>query len=338
MEAFGVLYALAAKDGRGEALFGNSIGLARPVFERTHRGGSYPAAFLEFPLLGEPCFDLLSVHTCVEPGARFAPGAGFGYQGMLDWFTGICRPNETVGCGIELDISTGETERAGVYLQQFARHELVEPFLASVGEAGRAQTYLDVLARMPQGWPPAYVGLFPGREGVPMRIGGYMGRSELARCADDPSHLGDCFRQIGFTAFDGPMLERCAEFMRLAPSIDFQFDIMSDGSLGDTFGLSLSFNETMPRMARECMELGYGAKLMRELQDWNLADDRWKLIAGAAFARYAGYEREDGGEGRFALCIRFNYAKVKFQACEPQPAKFYLTCIAKDMEVVTTQN
>ena len=272
------------------------------------------------------------MHGHVEPGARFAPGSGFGYQAMLDWFSGVCEQDGSVNCGIELDTSVGETSRAGVYLQQRERQELVAPFLESVGEAGRAQAYRDVLSRMPSGWPPAYVGLFPGREGTPMRIGGYMKRAELERCADDPAHLGDCFRQIGFAAFDAPMLGRCIDFMRLAPSVDFQFDIMPDGSLGDTFGLSLSFNETKPREARECMESGYGARLMRELQEWGLADDRWRLIAGAALARHVGYEREDGSEGRFALCIRFNYAKVKFRACELQLAKFYLTFIAGEIE------
>ena len=79
------------------------------------------------------------------------------------------------------------------------------------------------------------------------------------------------------------------------------------------------------------MESGYGSAIMELLQNWGLADDRWKLIAGAAFARHVGYEREDGTEGRFALAICFNYAKVKFTACEPRPAKFYLTCRAADM-------
>ena len=116
MEAFDALYAIAAGDGRGDALFGNSIELARPAYERTLIGSGYPQAYLEFPLLGEPCFDLLSVHGSVEPGSRFAPGAGFGYQGMLDWFSGVRESTESISCGIELDTSPGETERAGVYL------------------------------------------------------------------------------------------------------------------------------------------------------------------------------------------------------------------------------
>lgn len=333
MDAFDVLYALAADEGRGEALFGTSIEQARPVYERTLVGNGYPAAYLEFPLMGKPSFDLLSVHGFVEQGARFADGAGFGYQAMVDWFAGVCEPGGSVSCGIELDTSSGETERAGVYLQQRRRHELVVPFLKTVGESRRAQSYLDVLERMPEGWPPAYVGLFPGRSGVPMRIGGYMGREELAKCAGSAAYLGDRFRAIGFTAFDGEMLDRCTKFMSLAPSVDFQFDIMPDGSLGNAFGLSLSFNETKPRQAHDCMEHGYGAQLMQTLQDWNLADDRWKLIADAAFARRIPYEREDGSMGHLAFCVLFNYAKVKFIGCQPQPAKFYLQCKASDLQL-----
>ncbi|MDO4538516.1 MAG: hypothetical protein Q4B54_10180, partial [Coriobacteriales bacterium] len=282
-----------------------------------------PNAYLEFPLLGEPGFDLLTVHAKVEQGARFAPGAGYGYQAMFDWYETVCA-DRAISCGIELDTSTGETERAGAYLQQREHTELVEPFLSSVGEAARAAGYLEMLERMPQGWPAAYVGLFPGRPGTPLRIGGYLAHDRRKLYAQDPEALGKAFDVIGFAHYDDAMLARCSEFMGHAPSVDFQFDIMEDGTLGDTFGLSLSFNETRPRQAQWCMTQGYGATLMKTLQTWGLADDRWRLIADAAFARHVPFEREDGSDGRFALCVLFNYAKVKFRACEAQPAKFYL--------------
>ena len=332
LEAFDALYILASGDGREAALFGDSIELARPAFIRTLVGNEYPTFYLEFPLMGKPCFDILSVYGKPEPGAKFEEGAGFGYQGMIDWFSGVDTGEETASCGIEIDTSSGETEKAGVYLQQRTRHDLVAPFLESVGEAGRAKSYQDVLARMPKGWPPAYVGLFPGREGTPLRIGGYMNRSEQALCVEDPAHLARCFDEIGFSAYDDDMLARCAEFMRTVPAIDFQFDIMPDGSLGDVFGLSLSFNEAKPRIARECMATGYGAELMEKLQSWGLVDDRWKLIADATIARHVPIELEDGSEGRFALCVQFNYAKVKFKNCVPQPAKFYFACKAGLLE------
>lgn len=331
MEAFDAMYSIAAAKGRGEALFGNSVRLARDAYERTLIGNGYPHAYLEFPLLGEPGFDILSVHAEVEHGATFASGAGFGYQKMFDWFASVCGEGNA-SCGIELDTSAGESKRVGVYLQFRKRTEMIAPFLESIGESERLGGYMDVLGCMPKDWPPAYVGLFPGRPGSPLRIGGYLNGSVKDSCAADPTFLGEQFRRIGFTAFDGDMLRRCAEFMALAPGIDFQFDIMADGSLGDTFGLSLSFNETKPRQARACMESGYGARICGLMQEWGLADERWRAIAGAAFARHVGFERDDGTEGRFALCVLFNYAKVKFTSCEPKPAKFYLVLNTRELE------
>lgn len=330
MQLFDALYALAAGNGREEALFGDSVKLARDAFERTLIGTKMPSAYLEFPLLGEPCFDLLSVHGTVERGAQFAPGAGYGRQAMFDWFSGI--EDDSVSCGLEIDTSTGEAERAGVYFQQRKRTELVAPFLDSIGESARLRGYMDVFERMPVGWPPAYIGLFPGREGTPLRLGGYMANQTRLDIAHDPRKLGTFFDQIGFEAYDKEMLWDCAEFMDLAPSVDFQFDIMPDGSLGPTFGLSLSFNETRPREAHERMSTGYGAKVCEKMQSWGLADDRWRLIADAAFARHVPIEREDGSEMRLALCVLFNFAKIKFTNAQARPGKFYLILTAQELK------
>ena len=86
MTVFDALYSIAADDGRGEALFGNSFAVARDAYKRTLIGDGYPDAYFEFPLLGSPGFDLLSVHRTVQPGSCFAPRAGFVYQAMFDWF------------------------------------------------------------------------------------------------------------------------------------------------------------------------------------------------------------------------------------------------------------
>ena len=332
MTVFDALYTIAAKDGRGEALFGNSFDIARGVYERTLIGDGYPEAYIEFPLLGSPGFDLLSVHSFVQPRSRFAPGAGFGYQKMFDWYSSVCGTGASVGCGIELDTSVGETERAGVYLQYRRHSNLIAPFLDSIGEEGRTESFLAVFDRMPEGWPPAYVGLFPGRVGTPLRIGGYLGNAVQKACADDPALLAAQFDRIGFSAYDDEMLSQCGVFLSIAPSVDFQFDIMPDGTLDDVFGLSLSFNETKPRQAQACMEDGYGAQICSTLQEWGLADERWKLIADAAFARHVPFDREDGSQGRFALCCLFNYAKVKFVGAVAQPAKFYLRMSAGEVE------
>ena len=332
MTVFDALCSIAAADGRGEALFGNSFDLARIAYERALIGDGYPEVYLEFPLLGSPGFDLLAVHSTVRPGSRFASGAGFGYQAMFGWFSGVCDMGGNASCGFELDTSVGETERAGVYLQYRKHSELIGPFLDSIGEGARMESFLTVAGRMSEDWPAAYVGLFPGRVGTPLRIGGYLGQDMQTACASDPALLAAQFDQIGFTAYDGEMLTKCSTFMSLAPSVDFQFDIMPDGTLGEVFGLSLSFNETTLRQERACMESGYGAQICRTLQEWGLADERWRLIAGATFGKHVPFYRDDGSQGRFALGCMFNYAKVKFADAVAQPAKFYLRMFAGEVE------
>lgn len=81
--AFDTLYSIAARDVRHEALFGNSFDIAMDTYERTLIGDGYSAAYLESPLLGSPGFDLLSVHSTVWPGPRFATEAGFGCQAKI---------------------------------------------------------------------------------------------------------------------------------------------------------------------------------------------------------------------------------------------------------------
>ncbi len=322
-EAFELLYAIASADGREETLFGGSIRDARAAFGKMRIGSAYPAVYLEFPLLGPPCFDMLTVYGSVGRDDRFAPGGGFGYEKMFRWFSGL--PEQSgCSCGIELDTGSGDTERAGAYLQFRARTRYAEAFLDSLGESGRTKGFYETVRRLPEGWPPAYIGLFSGREGTPLRVGGYMEQEQKEAAARDPALLGEQFRRIGFEAYDPDMLKFCAELMAMAPGVDFQFDILPDGSLGDVFGLSLSFNEVAPSRSAACMESGFGARLMRRLQDEGLADGRWEKIAGAAFAKGLPAETEDGNRVLFAAMVRLNYAKVKFRCGKPAPAKFYL--------------
>ena len=328
---FDALYGIAVRGGCEQALFGDSMLLARPAFERTLIGDRFPIVYLEFPLMGKPGFDLQVGYSSVPSGAKFAEGAGYGRQDMLDWFI-EARGKEARGAvGFEIDTSSGRNDVAGVYLQHRGRMELVGPYLNSIGESRRLGSYQAVCDRLAEGWPASYVGLFPGREGSPMRIGGYMGAEERLRCIESPRHLADSLERAGYSHYTENMLSKCSELMAMAPDADFQFDILSDGSLGDTFGLSLDFNRVSPQEVHECMERGYGFRVFSRLEQWDLADDRWRLIADTLFARHIAYRREDGGVGRLALIVFLNWAKVKFVAGVPTLAKFYLKFKAADL-------
>lgn len=330
IELFDALYATLTAQGRGNALFGDARETARQFFAHSLITGAFPVLYFEFPLLGRPALDMLSIYRRVPSEARFASEGGYGYQAVLDWFARLDAGQEPA-MGIELDLSQGITEQAGIYFQQRRGMTAFRGFLAEIGEERRTEAYLHLQERMPRGWQAAYAGLFPGREGTPMRLGGYLSEPTRLRCSSDPAFLASRFDLIGFEAYDAPMLERCATLMGLVPAIDVQFDIGLDGSLLDTFGLSLSFGRLRTGEVDACFTRGYAAKVMGLLQGWGLADERWRTIAAMPFAQGLAYENGDGHERRLALYARLNYAKVKFVNGVAQTAKFYLAATAKEL-------
>ena len=116
MDMFDLLYMLAAADGRGEALLGGQREQLRSLYERTLIGSARPSLYLEFPLLGEPCYDFLSVIDEVESGATFAPGAGYGYQKAFDWFSTVCEDKGRAGARGYLPAATPSLGACGALL------------------------------------------------------------------------------------------------------------------------------------------------------------------------------------------------------------------------------
>ena len=87
----------------------------------------------------------------------------------------------------------------------------------------------------------------------------------------------------------------------------------------------------MSSVSREQMEKGVGQRIMSTLQEWGLADDRWRLLNNVSFARQYPYVREDGTTGFLGLCTLLNYVKVKFRNAQMLPAKFYLLLAALEL-------
>lgn len=139
-------------------------------------------------------------------------------------------------------------------------------------------------------------------------------------------------RRCRFSAYDGELVSRAAKMLGVAPDAEVQLDLMPDGSVGDTVGLSVSFNRVNPRDSRRCMEEGFGWELMQAFEEWGIADARWHEIADTTYAKHFPYVRDDGEQGRFTLLVMLSYAKAKFKACNPLPAKFYLACKAGDLK------
>ena len=108
----------------------------------------------------------------------------------------------------------------------------MRPFCEAAGNAAAADLYLAQNARMSPGWELSYLGMFQGREGSPLRVGGYVDAIEKDRCADNPARISRILQNAGFPAIHGEAFAQAARVMHLAPSkIDFQIDVLPDGRL-----------------------------------------------------------------------------------------------------------
>ena len=323
-DAFQVLLLQAADEGRGPILFGGSLARAREAAVPFMVGSEFPDVYLEHPLSGEPFLDVTVLLGQIDVGTRIESPAAGEHAAMLDWYAGAKREHDGVTCGFELDTKEDALPAAAVHFQPRAHEELVRPFCEVAGEPQAAELYLGQAARMPEGWPLSFFGMFRGRPGSPLRVCGYLDGAEKAACAADPAHLADAFDAVGFSAYDGAMLDQASALLAAAPgATDFQFDVYPDGSLGMAFAIDVQFGIEQPEAVQNTFGVGAGACVMGLLEEWGVADDRWRYAISSAFARAIPVELDGGGAGRFALTLMPQWAKARWTEGELRPAKLY---------------
>lgn len=323
-DALKVLLLQAADEGRDAALFGESASRAAREAVPFMIGEKFPSVYLECPLAGDPFLDVTVLYSQLAPDARVDHPAADGANAMLAWFAEACADFPDVCCGFELDVKEPELPAAAVHFQPRTETELVRPFCEVVGEPERADLYLDLAARMPEGWPLSFFGMFRGRPGFPLRVCGYLDGAQKDACADGPQHLARVFDEVGFSAYDQTMAAEASAFLAAAPGgVDFQFDVFPDGSLGDTFAIDVQFGIEQPEAVHQNFESGGASRVMRLLEERGAADDRWQLVPEATFARALNAERADGSGGRYAFTLMPQWAKVRWRAGVLQPGKVY---------------
>ncbi|MCR5845740.1 MAG: hypothetical protein K6G78_04145 [bacterium] len=324
-DAYQVLLLRAADEGRGEVLFGDSLAEERTAPQPFLVGEIFPIVYFEHPLIGEPSLDVSVGCNEYALGTRIPSPAAAGSGDMIDWFASIHDAYPDTGCGFELDTKRPELPRAAVHFQPRQHLELVKPFFEAVGEPERAQLYLDLAARMPQGWPLSFFGMFRGRPGFPLRVCGYLSKGERVACAANPQHIADIFDEVGFSGYDDGMLSQVSALIQAAPgSVDFQFDVFPDGSIGSTFAIDVQFKVALPAAVRKTFSEGAGARFMGLLESYGAADSRWRLSVASAFARSVPVELDDGSQGRYAYIIAPHWVKARWTSGVIQPSKMYL--------------
>ncbi len=314
----------AGEDGREEALFGDSYGRARQVAGSFIASNASTCIYLEFPLMGDPFLDLTFLYSKMAPGSRVDHPAAAATEPVFDWFADACVEHDNICFGFELDTKEAELAKPAIHFQPREHTQLVRPFFEAVGEPERADLYLDMAERMPKGWALSFFGMFRGRPDAPLRVCGYLDSATREACARDRQGLARVFDRVGFEAYDEKMLEQARAFFAAAPaSMDFQFDVYPDGSLGDTFALDVQFGIEQPEDVPESFETGGASRVMRLFEEMGVADGRRSLVPGLAFARGIELPGEDGEAERAGLSLAPRWAKARWRGGVIQPAKLY---------------
>ena len=322
---FHVLLLQAADEGRGKALFGPSVKRVREALPPFMKGAGLPDVYFEFPLAGEPFLDVTVLYGELGGDTHIDSPAAQGTDGMLAWYEGARREHGDIACGFELDTKRAGLPLAAIHFQPRRNTHLVRPFCETIGEQLRGELYLAQAARMPDGWPLSFFGMFRGRPDSPLRVCGYLDPGEQAACAEDPAHVAQMLDAAGFSAYDASMLGRVSELLAATPGqADFQLDVLPDGSLGDTFAIDLRFETAQPQAVRASFANGPAARIMSMLERWGAADSRWKQGGDTAFARAIPVQLPDGSWGRQSFTLMPQWVKARWTAGVLQPSKLYL--------------
>ena len=314
------LYRLASKDAEDD-LFGASALLAQEAFRRALAGASTPIVWFEIPFSGPPRFDLHVAHSNADlhEYAPFAPDAMDGYGELLNWYASA--PREGGGFALAYDVGDGRINAPALHVNvNDARVFDAEGFFAHVGRPEAAVLYDGFTKRLPQGWHIWYFGVHPGRPGAPIRIDCFVDASLKRAYAAEPARLEEDLREAGFAI--GGETVRCvgAEVAASPFGMELQFDVLSDGALGQTVGVSARLPLVSASAARLLWEpAGDAAQLMEFAEDSGIADARWRRVRDTTYSMAV----RDGNIVRALYCVPL-FLKFRVRANELLDAKIYL--------------
>lgn len=328
MLLYDALFRLASGGGREEVLFGNSAPLAREAFRRSLIGEEMPLVWFELPMLGSPRFDLhvALAREALCPGVHFASGTGNGYDRLFRWYADEERGG--VGLAFAYDVSDARIDRPAVHVNTNGTPlDDIDRFFDIVAGTGAAKWYHAFERSLPPGWRVWYAGVHPGRPGSPLRVDCFVSRETQSTYAGDVRLLERDLRACGFDAI-GPALEQLAGLILRSPfGLELQFDLLRDGKLGPTIGLSAAFSARAASGVRSLFaDGGAAACLMDEVEHLGLADGRWRQIADAAFTRLVSIE-----DAPTVLSCVPTFLKLRMRDGVSIDAKVYLQAGARNM-------
>ena len=317
--------------GREQVLFGNCAQLAHEALVRSLVGDGFTHVWFEVPLTGAPRFDVHVAFSrkCLRSGS-FLAGAGNGYDELFRWYAQV----ETGGNGLAFayDVSEGTIDNPAVHVNvNKSPLDDVDRFFELSGRAGAAACYRAFAKRLPNDWNVWYMGVHPGRPGVPVRVDCSVNRRRREDYAADLRLFEMDLRACGFEA-DLTALPDLAGVLLASPyQIELQFDVLEGGRVGPTLGLSAALGLCAAGHLRRLFDEGGDiAAMLGRVERLGLTDSRWHSVREALYAKAVPY--------RDALLTMYclpTFFKLRMRDGRALDAKFYLQAAALELPTTT---
>ena len=327
MRMYDIIYALAAKDSRETALFGNCAPCAREALSRSLAGEKLPEIWLEVPLSGDPWFDIhaLTAYEDVAGTQAAFAGQGGSYADALAWFA--AQPPMTVRqLALSYDTHAGDVDHPAVQLLVCGRDESVPlGFLEAIGLSSAKPSYRTFAHNMPKEWFACYIGAFPRRQATDpppwVRVECLVGKKLQRAYAENAETFLEDLARIGLKGIDKDAAANIQELARSPFPLEFQFNIGPDGAALPIISSSVRLqpedwtNQTRKTEIR---------RLMCWIQDRGLADGRWEQLEETLFGKRVTY----GDDTTLLVCFPA-FVKLRWRADQQPDAKAYLKAFAQ---------
>lgn len=327
LRIFDLLYRKAWRDMGGASTLGNTAVALRSAYEGSLIGGVAPHFWLEMPLLGEAHSDLHVSYDYEEmvPGARFAPGAGFGYQALFDWF--CVHGTQHTGIDLTFDLVGDAVAAVGAYVSfHRARKVDFDGFCRALGcpdDSWRCRAMADAF---PPGWQVWYVSPFQGRKGNPVRAAALATDKLQQRFAADPSVVREHLAHLGIASIPDELCRRVSELARLPLTLEWRVTMDAQGTMLDRCDVSFYLSNTYMSLTdvRSCFGTGgAGTSALGLFEQWGIADERWHDVVAGAFAKGGPFRRDDGSVCTLVGVCSPSCFMMPWRQGAPLPAKVY---------------
>ena len=231
------------------------------------------------------------------------------------------------------DLATG-VHATGLYFKHRGNMAAARDFLCQSGASDLAHGYATAVYRLSKGWLPLYAGNYHGRnhgadQGHKQSVVRLEAALEPTVCeaiARDARRLSAEFARLGFPNVNDAttsLSTACARLRALGLPATAQLDVHEDGSLADTFGLTIFFTGAHNSRMSLFRPHGAASEALRCLEALRVADDRWRQAVHGSFALPVPLTHEDGTRRVVGVTCHPDCVKLKWAGGRFAPARFY---------------